>query len=216
MFRELLADGPTTIAAAALFGLLSSVHCIGMCGGIAAAQGAGREERFRPILLYCGGRLLSYTAVGLIVGFTGSLLGMNQHLKALIPLISGLLTVLIGLQQLGLFRWLSFGQRVSENCLAVRLNRYGPFAVGLLTGVMPCGTLQTVQYAALASGSALYGAGILFAFALTSSPALGAVGLLSRLLTTRGRKIFTIAAALIVLYMGVKMILKGLTLIGVI
>ncbi len=216
MIRDLLADGPATIATAAVFGLVSSAHCLGMCGGIAAAQGAKHEHKHKSVLMYCGGRLLSYTVVGFIVGLTGSLLGMNQYLKALIPLISGLITVFIGLQQLGLFRWLTIGKRASENCLACRLNRFGPFAVGLLTGIMPCGTLQTVQYAALSSGSALSGAGIMFAFGLTSSPALGAVGVLSGLLTTRGKKIFTIVAALIVIVMGVKMIIKGLTLLGVI
>ena len=216
MLETLLAEGPVTVTAAALFGLVSSAHCLGMCGGLAAAAGAGRGRDLRPLLLYCGGRLLSYALVGFVIGLTGSLLGLNRYLKALIPLLSGLVTVFIGLRQLGAFRWLSMTQTAPERCPAARMSRFGPLAVGLLTGVMPCGTLQTVQYAALSSGSGLTGAGILLAFALCSTPALAAAGALSRLLSARGRKWLTILSALIILFMGVRTVLKGLRLMEVI
>ena len=69
-------------------GLLTSVHCVAMCGGIALSQslrsggstGAAPEEKTRgsslgrlaPGLLYNGGRVLSYTLIGGIVGALGS------------------------------------------------------------------------------------------------------------------------------------------------
>lgn len=216
MLQSLITDGPVTIMAAALFGLTSSIHCIGMCGGIAAAQGAGKERKLPSVLVYCLGRLISYALVGLIIGATGSLLGMNQYLRALIPVLCGLITIVIGLQQLGLFRWMSAGTRCGENCYPKKLARFGPLLVGLLTGIMPCGTLQTVQAAALDSGSALTGCGIMLAFALTSTPALGAVGVLSGYLTTRGKRLITILSAIIVLFMGIRMVLKGLARMGII
>lgn len=43
-----------------VIGLLTGVHCIGMCGGILLAQGNA--------LLYNGGRLLSYTLMGAVFG----------------------------------------------------------------------------------------------------------------------------------------------------
>ncbi len=216
MLRELVADGPVTFAAAAVFGLLSSVHCIGMCGGIAAAQGAGREKKLQAVLIYGLGRLLSYSTVGFVIGLTGSLLDMNKNLRALIPILCGLITIVIGLQMLGLLRWLSTGAKRCENRFVRKLMQLGPFVVGLLTGVMPCGTLQTVQAAALSSGSALTGCGIMAAFALTSSPALCGVGMLSGFLTARTRRLITVLSALVILFMGVRMLVKGLIRMGVI
>jgi hypothetical protein len=59
-------------------GLITSLHCIAMCGGIALSQGmtgakdspekSGRAARLVPSLLYNSGRVLSYTIIGGIVG----------------------------------------------------------------------------------------------------------------------------------------------------
>lgn len=49
-----------------VIGLLSGVHCIGMCGGIMLTQ--------KNALAYNGGRLISYTAAGAIFGALGTVL----------------------------------------------------------------------------------------------------------------------------------------------
>jgi sulfite exporter TauE/SafE len=76
-----------------LVGLLTSLHCIAMCGGIVLSQGLARKEgetrsapvrtasglleRLRPSLLYNGGRIVSYTLIGGIVGVLGSLFSLS-------------------------------------------------------------------------------------------------------------------------------------------
>ncbi len=208
MLNQLTADGTVTVATAAVFGLVSSVHCIGMCGGIAAAQGARKSGKLSAVPAYCLGRLLSYSLVGLVIGLTGSLLNLNQNLRTLVPVLCGLVTIVIGLQQLGLLRWLSVGVPRSESRFLWKLRQLGPFVVGLLTGIMPCGTLQTMQAAALSSGSALTGCGIMTVFALASTPALAGIAALSRLLTAGTRRLITVLSALLILFMGVRMLLK--------
>ena len=54
-------------------GLLTSVHCIAMCGGLNLAQTMGKENT-RPVagsLFYNLGRLTSYSLIGGILGFVG-------------------------------------------------------------------------------------------------------------------------------------------------
>ena len=56
-------------------GLLGSGHCIGMCGGIVAAlsiSGEGQRGGLLFHILYNLGRILTYTLIGLMVGWLGS------------------------------------------------------------------------------------------------------------------------------------------------
>lgn len=75
-----------------VIGLITSVHCIAMCGGINLSQcilqGSGTSDAsktnrppdlFLLALLYNGGRVISYTAIGFLLGFIGMLLGANTQ-----------------------------------------------------------------------------------------------------------------------------------------
>ncbi len=56
-------------------GLLTSLHCVGMCGGITLSQGSvGNNFRMRSatLLQYHLGRLVSYTLIGIILGAAGA------------------------------------------------------------------------------------------------------------------------------------------------
>ncbi|MBP3411432.1 MAG: sulfite exporter TauE/SafE family protein, partial [Clostridia bacterium] len=58
-------------------GLLTSVHCIAMCGGINLSQclpGSVRQKNaLLPSLCYNAGRVISYTVIGLLLGLIGLL-----------------------------------------------------------------------------------------------------------------------------------------------
>ena len=54
------AESGAGVGALFIIGVLTGVHCIGMCGGIMLSQ--------RSALLYNGGRLLSYTVMGALFG----------------------------------------------------------------------------------------------------------------------------------------------------
>ena len=76
-----------------VIGLLTGVHCIGMCGGILLAQGNA--------LLYNGGRLLSYTLMGAVFGALGKYISYDLQVRSMLLTVSGLLVVLIGLRMWG-------------------------------------------------------------------------------------------------------------------
>ncbi|MDR2586840.1 MAG: sulfite exporter TauE/SafE family protein [Coriobacteriales bacterium] len=117
-----------------VIGLLTSLHCIAMCGGINLSQTisrvetetrerpqkAARQERerqepqrptsyavtLRPSLLYNLGRVISYTLVGALVGALGSVIAFDGFFKGVIQLIAGVFMVVMALILLGVFPWL--------------------------------------------------------------------------------------------------------------
>lgn len=85
-----------------VFGLLTSIHCLGMCGGIAISQTirsseedveASKYKWIMPSVLYNGGRVIGYTLVGGIIGGLGKVIGFNGALKGLVPLVGGIFIV---------------------------------------------------------------------------------------------------------------------------
>jgi sulfite exporter TauE/SafE len=214
MLNLLRPDGNASILTVAVYGLLTSFHCVGMCGGLIVSQCAGKQNRWLPAARYNLGRVISYTLVGFVIGLVGSVLGKNPYIKTMAPLLAALIMIVTALQLFGALRWLQTG----GDRLPVffgRLKNWGPFAVGLLTGIMPCGMLQMVQMYALSVGNAFSGALVMFVFAVCSSSILLAIGFLSSFVTARRRGVTTKLAALTVLYMSAVMILRSLQTMGV-
>jgi len=69
-----------------IVGVLTSIHCVGMCGGIMLSQSLSGEsksklEAIKPSLLYNLGRVISYTILGGIVGALGSVAFVKQKIN---------------------------------------------------------------------------------------------------------------------------------------
>lgn len=211
-----------------VIGLLTSVHCVGMCGGInlsqciprAAAQDtAGKYAALRPSFLYNLGRVLSYTLIGGVVGALGSAISFTGAMRGAVQLIAGLFMVFMGLNMLGIFPFLRkfiprmprfFAQRISTEKSSGR----SPLYVGLLNGLMPCGPLQAMQIYALSTGSAAQGALSMLLFSLGTVPLMFLLGALSSVLSRRfTRRVMTAGAALVIV-LGVSMFSQGWALSG--
>ena len=160
-----------------LIGLLTSVHCIAMCGGINLSQCIGNTDKsFRSAIAYNAGRVLSYTGIGFVLGLIGSLaggdasVGIPVTVQGGLKLFAGALMVLMGINMLNLFPALrKLTLRIPKGIAArVRTRKVGSsaFVVGLLNGFMPCGPLQSMQIVALASGSPVNGAMSMLIFSL--------------------------------------------------
>ena len=73
-----------------IFGLISSLHCIGMCGPIALMLPVDRNnpaKKTTQIITYHLGRLTAYGTIGLIFGLLGKgffLAGIQQQLSIFI------------------------------------------------------------------------------------------------------------------------------------
>jgi sulfite exporter TauE/SafE len=59
------------LLAAVSFGLLGSMHCMGMCGGFVGALAINRNSWRAGLFVYQLGRITTYTALGLFAGFIG-------------------------------------------------------------------------------------------------------------------------------------------------
>jgi len=221
---------------AALFvtGLLTSVHCVAMCGGLSLSQGvrapgeprgaraAGPRSPFAPTLLYNAGRVASYAAVGAAAGALGSVLDPTPAVRGAVTGLAALLMIAYGFRMLG-FRLPRFFQgarrapakRGAPDGLLARLRRRGPFVVGLINGLMPCGPLQSMQLFAVGTGSALSGAAAMAVFALGTVPLMSGVGLFAALAPRRHAHAFAKAAALLVVFMGLQAALRGAALAGI-
>ncbi len=207
-------------------GLLTSLHCIAMCGGINISQcmtagkdeAAGKFKGFLPSFLYNSGRVVSYTVIGGIVGAVGSVFNFSNTAKAIIALIAGVFMVFLGLKMLGIFSFLDkINVRIpflSSTKLAEKASGYGPFVVGLLNGFMPCGPLQTMQLYALGTGSFLTGALSMFFFSVGTVPLMFGVGAASTLMSKKvTANVFKISGAVVML-LGLIMVNRGLSFAG--
>lgn len=107
--RGLLSRFPTAKAGmglGALFavGLLTSLHCVAMCGGINLAQSAASAQAGRRVsasnIRYNLGRLASYTLLGGIIGAVGSVFSLSNAAQAAIQLVAAAFMVLMALNLL--------------------------------------------------------------------------------------------------------------------
>ena len=230
-------DPGTASSLWALFcvGLLTSLHCLAMCGGIAMSQGlaAARDARtsWPAVLSYQLGRLLSYGIVGAIVGSLGQALTLSPAARGAIMLAAGVFMVLMALNMLGGFaflrrlqprppRWLvdkcHFLVRRNASVPSQNggLHTLKPLLVGLANGLMPCGPLQSMQLYALGTVSAWAGALAMSAFCLGTLPAMLGLGFVTGRLGQRGKGRLFQAAALLVMLLGLGMLHNGLALSG--
>jgi sulfite exporter TauE/SafE/copper chaperone CopZ/plastocyanin domain-containing protein len=217
-----------------VIGLLTSVHCIAMCGGINLSQTLQEKKEknedgfsntfflLLPGILYNGGRLVSYTAVGVLVGALGSVITLSGYFQGAVQLVAGIFMVIMGINMLGLFPALKrfslcipqiFSKKIDEQ----KTGR-GPLVVGFLNGFMPCGPLQAMQLYALSTGSPVKGGISMFLFCLGTIPLMFALGAVSSALSGAKGQVFSHRVmqigAILVAALGLVMFSNGWSLSG--
>lgn len=211
-------------------GLITSFHCIAMCGGInlsqclaysSPAKARDGGQNLLPSLFYNAGRVLSYTLVGGVVGGLGSVLSFSGAAKGAVAILSGFFMVVMGLNMLNLFPWLRrlnprlpgfFSRSVSQE--AGSAGKYRPFYVGMLNGLMPCGPLQAMQIYALGTGSVAAGAAAMFVFSLGTVPLMFGLGAVSAFLSGKFTHKMMKAGGVLVILLGAVMLSRGAALSG--
>lgn len=227
-----LADSAMSYGMLFVIGLVTSVHCVAMCGGINLSQclpqaDAGQQSSrasLLPAFLYNLGRVLSYTAIGFLLGLVGLLLGgggagPSPLLQGVLKLIAGVLMVIMGLNMLDLFPGLRRLTLRPPRFLAAKAGarkaRHGrPFVVGLLNGLMPCGPLQSMQLVALAAGDPFSGALAMFLFSLRTVPLMLGLGSAVAALGRKFSQTIRTVGAVLVVVLGLAMLSQGWSLTG--
>ena len=227
-----LADSEMGYGLLLVIGLITSVHCIAMCGGINLSQTLQKDTSteiskamFRNTLEYNIGRVVSYTVIGGVLGAVGALAGIGSSLQistlfqGILKLFAGIIMVVMGVNMLGIFPGLrrlaihipNFNKNTKQK--SGRKPRT-PFFIGLCNGFMPCGPLQSMQVVALASGNLMAGALSMFCFSLGTVPLMlgfgSAVSMLGKRFTRQVLKV----GAILVVVMGLSMMVQGGNLSG--
>jgi sulfite exporter TauE/SafE len=212
-----------------VIGLLTSVHCTAMCGGINLSQCIPRpaqEDRperlsaLRPGLLYNAGRVISYTLAGGIVGGVGSVISFSGAARGIVQLAAGVFMIIMGLNMLGIPFLRALVPRMPKifsrgRSPAPGRRPLGPLFVGLLNGLMPCGPLQAMQLYALSTGSPFTGALSMLLFSLGTVPLMFGLGALSSLLGKKFTRKLMHAGAVLVVVLGLSMLSSGFSLSGI-
>lgn len=203
-----------------VIGLSTSFHCVSMCGGIAVAQVVGEKNNLKRNMLYNSGRVISYTLLGGIVGYIGSGITLGNRFFSIVPIILGGIMIVVGLSNVGLvslgtFKW---GQKLNRKLATLRYklsHDKGPFMLGLVNGLMPCGPLQLMQIYALGTGSFIEGALAMFAFSIGTVPLMLGLGVFINKLSMNAREFVLKLGGYLIVLLGASMMLNGLSSIGV-
>lgn len=233
---SMLADSQMSYGMLFIVGLLTSVHCIAMCGGIHLSQcipsrnaentSSSRINVIMPSVLYNAGRVVSYTAVGFVLGGAGMILtggsgsGMPLLLQGILKITAGLFMVIMGINMLGIFPALRKLQIRFPRKSVIKINQKKrkekrPFVVGLLNGLMPCGPMQSMQIIALGSGNPISGTLAMLMFSLGTVPLMLGLGSLVSALGKKYTKLVMQTGAILVVVLGLAMLSQGAGLAGI-
>ncbi len=172
--------GISSPTAAFLAGLVTSLHCAGMCAPLACAVMPVRRDQGDPATTAAAYHLARLAAYGLLGALAG---GLGR-----VPLLWLPLSVRNGLPWLGVLLFvglaLRWDRRVPRLPVLGRIvshvsgwmRRQPPAmaagTLGLMTPLLPCGPLYFLLALALLAGTALRGAEFMLAFGLGTVPLL--------------------------------------------
>ncbi len=204
-------------------GLVSSFHCVGMCGPIALAlplHNLGSAFKKLAIVLYHTGRITTYAALGLLFG----LLGRQLYLAGFqrwFSIAAGTVVLAVVLQQ----RF--FKKNVGNGFLQqlfYKVQGYIQFIwgksgllkfllIGMLNGLLPCGMVYFTLAATLSFSSVLNSVLFMAAFGLGTLPLMVLLHFFgAKYFNMRTRNALRKAVPVFIGCMGVLLILRGLNL----
>lgn len=181
------------VLAALTMGLMGAGHCLGMCGGLAAALSLGGPagqpvNRIKMLLGYNLGRVTSYSVIGAL---TALLLQGIDHLSPVpvLRVLSGVLLVAMGLYLGDWWKLLTLLERLGSG-LWRRVSPLGQrflpprnpqmaFLLGAVWGWLPCGLVYSMLAFAATQPSPASAALVMASFGLGTVPAVLAGGLAS-------------------------------------
>lgn len=220
------------LALAFVTGVISSFgHCIGMCGGIVAIYSARRPaantgwlRRTTSLVPVHLGRVTTYTILGALMGFAGSLLeqaGAFVGWQGGLSILVGIVMFAIGLSLMGVLpptEAIVASVTGSASPMSRMRGLFGKssiassVAIGLLWGLLPCGLVYAMLVNAASTQTIYGGALTMIAFGLGTIPTLLGFGLASGAIAPQFRGNVMKIAAILVLLFGLQAILRGLAI----
>lgn len=208
---------------ALLLGIISSLHCVGMCGPIAMMLPVDRTNPSRKalqILVYHLGRLTAYGLLGLVFGLLGRgfyLAGMQQHLSITV----GVLMIVVAVVPEKVLARYNFSKPVYKAIAAIkshlgqqfkRKSVDALFTIGLLNGFLPCGMVYAALFGALAMPNLMSSMSYMFLYGIGTVPLLSAVVYASQWISMPVRQRIQKLIPVVAVCIGLLFIVRGLGL----
>lgn len=220
--------GQTTPTTSFIIGLIASVSsCLAVVGGLVLSLSAKVSQDNvsdkKNFILFHLGRLFSFAFLGGVLGALGNAIGINFTFTAILGLVASLVMLILGLNLIGIFAsnkiTLPSGmfQKVSSVFRKIEHKTFTPILIGFGTFFLPCGFTQSMQVAALSSGSFVSGFLIMASFALGTLPMLSLLSFGSASFAhSKYAPLFFKSAGVIVVGLGLFAFLAGLAGLGII
>lgn len=198
-------------------GLFGSIHCVGMCGPLAFAVPSFHQNRWLVAfdkLIYQFGRIITYSLLGLMIGFIGKQLWLSG-LQQGVSIITGILILTAALSRL--FKLpvnikLPLLNPVNKLINYALKHRANHLICGILNGFLPCGFVYLALAGAVNMTGLFESTAYMFWFGMGTLPIMLisaiSLGLLSPLFRKRANKV----VPYFMLLLGFWFVLRGLTL----
>lgn len=208
---------------ALILGLISSLHCMGMCGPIAMMLPVDHRnptKKTLQLLTYHLGRLSAYSILGLAFGLLGRgfyLAGMQQQLS----IIAGIVIIAIVLLPEKTVARYNFSKPVYKVIGTIKssLGRQfrkqsykALFTTGLLNGFLPCGLVYAALFGALAMQNVLYSGAYMFLYGAGTIPLMSLVVYAANAFSNPLRGRLAKAVPYFAVFIGMLFIMRGLGL----
>ena len=204
-------------------GLISSLHCIGMCGPIALMLPVDKnnpEKKALQILTYHIGRIMAYASIGVVFGLLGRafyLAGFQQYLS----IFAGIAMIDIAIIPERILARYNFSSPIFKVISQIKTSlgkRFknpsfsSLFTIGLLNGLLPCGMVYAAVFGTLAMSNLGHGIGYMVLFGLGTIPLMSSIvyfqGFIYAPVKNKIQKIIPYAIGCI----GILFVLRGLAL----
>ncbi len=206
-----------------LLGMISNLHCIGMCGPIALALPLNRESKIEiinGIIQYNLGRIFTYSSLGYIIGFIGlslNLLGLIQGLSIATGIgiiiyawrkyyISNIHFTKINFHFIQKFTSKYMGKIIKQN------SSFKLLLFGMLNGLLPCGMVFTALFTSILAGTPRYSLFTMFFFGLGTLPGMILITLFATQITNKFRGKINKYLPYFLTIIGLIILIRGLNL----
>lgn len=204
-------------------GLVSSLHCVGMCGPLALAlpvQHLPKAARLFSLFCYNAGRILTYSLLGSIAGVAGRgiyLAGFQQRFSLTMGIIVLVLLVMYyGYRYAIQPRWMSgFFQLLQKWMLRIlqsEKNAASFLLLGMANGLLPCGMVYVALATAITAVSVDESALFMVMFGIGTLPAMLALSYFGHLISLKIRYRLRQAIPVFIGVAGILLVIRGLNL----
>ncbi|MFK7049371.1 sulfite exporter TauE/SafE family protein [Flavobacterium columnare] len=211
------------IYSAFILGLISSLHCVGMCGPIAMMLPVDRTNQLTKviqIITYNIGRIISYILLGLFFGLLGRglfLAGFQQKMSIMI----GILMIVIVLVPEKVFAQYNLSKPILtiltklKSSLGQQFKKKSYpsiFMIGLLNGFLPCGLVYVALFGAIAMQKIHLSILYMTLYGIGTIPMMATVVYTANLLTIPIRSKIQKIIPIAVIGVGILFVFRGLGL----